>query len=72
MDVSMLLPLVLLLELRILTKSDISSGVVGDMKNDPIFSFSGNQKIFSQLVVRIIELFTLMITYDLLSLLNRH
>ena len=38
-DMSMLLDPVLLLELMICIKSDISSGVVGVMKNDSAFGF---------------------------------
>ena len=38
-DVSMLLGPVLLFELRVCIKSDISSGVVGVMKNDSAFEF---------------------------------
>ena len=44
-DMSMLLGPVLLLELRISIKSDISSGVVGVMKNDSALSFKVIRKI---------------------------
>ena len=38
-DMSMLLDPVLLLELRVCIKSDVSSAVVGVMKNDTAFGF---------------------------------
>ena len=59
-DVSMLLLPVLLFEMRVFIKSDISSGVVGVMKNDSAFRFLklsqkflfvGNMNFWSSLLI---------------------